>query len=179
MRVDLKRFRVEKAASKDETRPILNNVYLDVDNGVLVATDSYSMAVVPVELALDDTSGLIPVEALAIARKDQGKRDQAEVVANGSVSVALRGKRAEFERADAEDKFPDWVNVFRRQKGKPILTFAISPALLKSIADALGGGAVKIEVFDVNEPLRVTPLGIAGDLGAKGIAMPIRLGEAA
>lgn len=178
MRVNLKQFRIEKAASKDETRPILTHVFLDAVNGVMVATDGLAMAVVPVELSFDDATGLIPVEAIAIARNDQGKRDHAEISANGLVSVKLRGKRAEFERLDPEAGFPGWMQLLNRRK-KPVLTFALNPKTLLQVTDALGGGAVKIEVFAPGEPARVTPLSSAGDLGARGIVGTIRLGEAA
>ena len=93
MRVNLKKFRIEKTASRDETRPSLNCVYLDVDNSVLVATDGYGMAVIPVtELGLDDESGLIPSEAIA-------PLCEAHVL-NGSAAHGLRLSpgRAQGER---------------------------------------------------------------------------------
>lgn len=173
MKVDLKKFKLEKAASRNDRRPVLNSAYLDTANSVLVATDSLGMAVVPVELAFDDTDGLIPVEALTLARKDQTKDDLAEIAVNGRVSVRVRGERAEFDRADG-DGFPDWKQFFKRGQ-KPVLTLALSPKLLTQVADAVGanGGAVKLDIFGPEKPIRVTAL--RSETGAKGIVMPVLL----
>lgn len=158
MRVNLKKFRIEKAASKDETRPILNCVHLDVVHSVLVATDSYGLAVIPVsELALDDTEGLIPAEAIQLARADQGKRADADLSANGTVSVSLRGNLVEFARADGIDLFPDWTKAIATS-GRPVAVVAINPRTLVAVADAIGcGGMVKLELFSSGKA-KVSPL---------------------
>lgn len=177
MRVDLKKFKLEKAVSKNERRPALNSAYLDVENSVLIATDSNVLAVIPVELALDDTTGLVPVEALTLARKDQTKDEHAEIVANGRVSVRVRGERAEFDRADT-DGFPDWKQFFKRGK-KPLVTLALNPKLLAHLAEAVGAGsgAVKLDIYGPDLPIRVSALG--DESGAKGIVMPVLLKDAA
>lgn len=171
MKVDLKRYRIEKAASKNERRPVLQNVFYDAPNGVLVATDSHVMAVVPVEMAFDDATGAVPVEAVVLARKDQAKGELAEIVANGTVSVRVRGERAEFERSPG-DYFPDWMPFFKRGL-KPVTTFALNPRMLMNCAEAVGGaGGVSLEFFGPDKPIRVRAL--YDETGAKGIVMPIK-----
>jgi hypothetical protein len=156
VKVDLKRFKIEKAASKDERRPVINNVFLDPANSVLVATDQYGMAVIPVrELAFDDTEGTIPPEAIQLARADQGKSDEAELTANGNVGVTLRGQLVEFERNP--QAFPDWTEAMKT-KGKPIATLQLSPKTLQQVAEAIGSGSiVKLEVYDNGKAI-VTPV---------------------
>lgn len=179
MKVNLKLFKIEKATDKDERRPVLQQTWLDVDRGMLVATDGYMVAAVPVELAIDDASGAVPVEAIQIARNDQGKRPSAEISANGTVSVAAHGNRVEFERFSPEKGFPDWQKIVDAQ-GKPVFSIALNPTLLKQLAEAIGGanGGVRLDVYaGERQPIRVTPLGVARELGARGALMPIGVAQ--
>lgn len=145
MKVNLKKFRIEKTASRDDTGTSLNCVYLDVDHSVLVATDGFGMAVIPVtELGLDDESGLIPAEAIQLARRDQQKRPDAEMSANGNVGVSLRGKLVEFTRVDAE--FPTWTELMAMD-GRPVASMVLSPTTLAQVANAIGCGLVRLDVY--------------------------------
>lgn len=172
MKVNLKRFKIEKVVSTRDGRPALKHVYLDVAGSVLVATDSMALAVVPVsELAFDDTEGLLPVEAIVLARKDQPKDELAELVANGRASVRMGGERADFDRP-TWDGFPNWRGLFEWTRSKPVVSIRLSPRRLLELAQALGNeNAVTLDVYGPSVQMRVTPL--YGEAGAKGILMPI------
>jgi hypothetical protein len=145
VKIDLKRFKIEKAARKDGHLPTLNGVYFDPEDAVLVAGDGYGLAVVPIrEVGLDDDAGMIPAEAIQLARASQGKSPDAELSANGNVTVGLRGKPVEFARESSEG-FPDWSEQMKTS-GRPVATFILSPKTLQNVADALGSGLVKLEL---------------------------------
>src|SRR6478736_1217316 len=80
---------IEKAASGDATRPVLNSVYLDMrgtgPNGParLLATNGRIAAIVPVLADPADVAGYIPCDALKAARKAAGKSEDASFTANG------------------------------------------------------------------------------------------------
>ena len=74
-----KSLRPELAVSKDQSRYVLTEPWLDAENKVIVATDGRHMVVVPVEIEEGDTSGHVSAEALAGARKD--KRDKEFAIA--------------------------------------------------------------------------------------------------
>ena len=99
-------FKIEKACSADKSRPVLTSCYLDAEASVLVATDSYQLAVVPVEVEDGDVSGLVPAAALSAWRKASTRSIPAGLSANGSVEVRGSEQSASFPRPDGQ--FPDY-----------------------------------------------------------------------
>jgi DNA polymerase-3 subunit beta len=91
--------KVARAASRDETRPILTGVLVTIGGGKLkmVATDSYRLSVK--ETALDggpetEIQAIVPVKALAEVQRLANALDE------GSLRVALTENQALFELGD-------------------------------------------------------------------------------
>jgi hypothetical protein len=81
--------KIEKAVSKDQSRPVLTDPALVIDEsgntpaGYLYATDSYKLVMIPVELEAGDVAGPVPLEAVKAAIKDC----HGFVHSNGSASL--------------------------------------------------------------------------------------------
>lgn len=169
MKLDLKRHKIEKAASEDEMRPAIAVVYLDVENERLVATNSYVLATVPVEIEEGDVSGNISLDTIAEARRRQPRKQEAAVTANGEAAVSFKGGTATFERPDTT--FPTWETLMEKQ-GAPIVRFGISASQLSALAAALGTDGVEIEVYSPMKGIHVRALEVTD---AVGLIMPILL----
>ena len=91
--------KVGRAASRDETRPILTGVLVTIAGGVLkmVATDSYRLSVKETTLGSgseQEVEAIVPVKALAeVARL-------AAVMGDGDIEVAVGENQAVFKVAD-------------------------------------------------------------------------------
>lgn len=172
MKLNLRRHRIEKVCA-DEKRPTIAQPWLDVDNNVLVATDSYALAVVPVDISLTDTAGPIPILALEAARK-KSKDHIADIACDGTVDVP--DARAKYDRpsVDGDDGhgFPDWQTIVARD-GTPRVTIGVNARILLNLAQALGTEQVELAVYEQNERISVRPIGRDG----QGIIMPISRGE--
>ena len=70
MRID-KKYRIEKAASSDPTREILNSVSLEGDK--LIATTGKIIAVIPIQNDDGGKDTIVPISAIAAARKGAAK----------------------------------------------------------------------------------------------------------
>lgn len=75
--------RPELAVASEDSRPALACAHLDVDAGLLYASDSFLMVALPVEVDEIDESGPVPIDALVKAR---GRRGEL-LCSNGSVRV--------------------------------------------------------------------------------------------
>lgn len=173
MKIDLRKFKIEKAASKNTLRTVIEQPYLDVDAKVLVATDSFMLAVVPVEVEEGDTSGPVPVQAITEARRRSTKDNPQGIALNGRAEVD--SGEVSFKRPTlGQQQFPAWAKIADENRGTPIAEFGVSPFLLARLAEAIGVGkneAVKISVYG---PL--TALGVETmDKKGRGILMPVRL----
>jgi hypothetical protein len=174
---------VERAASKEASRPVLTHAYLNAENGTLEATDSYRAVVIPVEVEEGDVSGLIPAEALKAQRK-ASRHAPASLRVNGDVRLSTPDGEQSWKTG--EGQFPNL-----RQLGPTDLsTFRIglNPALLLETAKALGSGeSVTLEFTlrrdkvegddtgaypDALRPMRVT---VPNGGESYGILMPIRV----
>ncbi len=185
MKID-PRFKIEKAASKDDSRPVLMKVHLDAEKQRLEATDSYVLAVVPVELGENDdaTSGFIPHAALALARKAKYNPEPITVTAD-QVAVCVDDATTTFER-DNEGQFPNVDQLFDIDPPHhDELKIGIDPWKLVQAAEALGAtrtrGVVHLSFtpsredsrkLDALRPLLVT---VPGEPEAKAIVMPVRI----
>src|SRR5438128_6426814 len=66
--------KLEKAASKDESREPLTHAYLDVERQELFATDSFIVARIPVAIDKGDKTGPVSAQALTQLRRLKGRR---------------------------------------------------------------------------------------------------------
>lgn len=171
MNVDFRRYRIESAAARDSWRPILLSPYLDTKRKRLVATNTFILASVPVEIEDEDTDGPIPLAAIAAARKLQRKDGVATITANSTATVP---GFAAFDRPE-QTQFPDHEKLLKAvQKAKPAFTIGLSPKLLHDLAKALGSeDSVQLDFEGPLKPICVTPRQTGG--GGEGVLMPIRL----
>lgn len=178
---------IERAASSDESRPVLCHAYLNVEDGTLEATDSYMAVIVPVEIEDGDTSGPIPRDALKAQRK-ASKRYPASLSVNGDVAL-----RDTYEGTEQTWKRPDvgqWPNL-RKITPDDLSGFRIglNAAKLLDLAKALGSdGEVTLEfrrqrnTYEEGEavgyfPDRLGPMKVTVPSGGDswGILMPLRV----
>lgn len=105
---------VERAASRDEARPVLTGVRLEAGGSALVAvaTDSYRLAVRRLEWDQSvEATALVPVRALQEAARAAGE-------AGGAVTLVLEASQASFLFGDrhlttrlVEGTFPDYAKL--------------------------------------------------------------------
>jgi hypothetical protein len=162
---------IEKVASKDKTRKVLNHVFLRGDK--LLATDGRSLIEFPVTLEEGDVEGYVTPDALKAARKGG-----ASIHANGSLALS---NGQVFPRPLVSDlgSYPNCAQVMENADSKPItLSIAFDVGLLKNLADAFGTEAVKLDLCDEESVIRVYPVATRGcavpNEKARGILMPIR-----
>lgn len=86
MLVNLRRHKIEKVCA-DEKLQHIAQPWLDTYNKVIVATDTHTLAVVPVDISPTDKPGPIPLLALDAARLKSSKDFTADIVSNGTVDV--------------------------------------------------------------------------------------------
>lgn len=141
MKLD-KRYLIEKAVSKYDTRPCLQGVYLerkDETHGTLIATDGKILAKIPVAITKDDKVGIIPIELIKKAR----------VV--GPETVV-----APSEPTDGM-VFPNYQRIIPKTKVQ--FTIIIDPQRLLDLAKAIGAekrSGVKLEFRSPSDPITVT-----------------------
>jgi hypothetical protein len=179
----------ELIASKDQSRPVLTYVHLDVENSRVVVTDSYMLAVFPVDLDEGDTTGPIPLDALKASRKPPNKYADSRILVNGDarvVQVAADGVAGEpyltVPRHTGEYQFPDVDRLIPDDDKLATFEIAFNAELLAKLAKGMGTDVVKFRFVadeDGNpsalKPIVVTPgnLEIHED-NPHGILMPVR-----
>jgi hypothetical protein len=162
--------KIEAVCGKKDAREFLNHVHLDRNDygqSRLMATDGHILAVKPVEVDNEDTSGAIPAEALKRTRDICGKHLQPFMLVNGACKTI---DKAEFPRPDC--KMPDYRRVARQFKysGRSVI---LDAKQLKQLADALNeDGSARVEIMlnvDENGANLVKPMRGKG----YGLVMPI------
>lgn len=176
-----KEIKIEKACSKDKYRQAIREPYLEVSSGsgMLVATNGRVIAVVPVECHDGDTTGCVPLECLADARKN------GFVLLNESATV----NGTSFRREE-KGTFPNWKAVIPNYKDRKTIKLGIDSTLLRSLADAIGTEGVVLEIpvglngdgsedSEVTDSVIVRPIKTGGctpyQMDAMGVIMPIRI----
>lgn len=147
--------KLEKAVSKDASRPVLTRLYLRITGegadrkGFLEGTDSYKLVRVPVELDEADTEGFVPVDAITTARKVKSDR----VSCNGTCRVVgADGVVIEYDRPDV-GQFPNTDSLLDlppAQYDGRRWTIGLNPLYLLDLAMAMGAETVTLEFTAVN-----------------------------
>jgi hypothetical protein len=137
----------KSAAMKDDSRPVLQNIYverLDGNKGVAVATDGCMMAVVPVELSDEDVPGLVPGTCVQDAIKTWKKFGKVDIILKeGEVSYLGKSGIVTAKRLDA--KFPDWQKLVpTKPEDQPVGMFSIDPSRLAALCDAIGANCSNV-----------------------------------
>jgi hypothetical protein len=178
--------KIERCVSTDETRHVLTQPYLDIQDGEgrMIATDGKCMAVVPVDVDANDVAGHVPAESLKTARKVWGKLT-LNTLAVGESAVSVGDYQ--WKRPLDMGKFPNWRNVIPspEKDRTEILRVGINPEFLSRVAEAIGAGdLVNLEIpietqgrykGQVLGAIVVRPRENCAVAGAFGLVMPARI----
>lgn len=158
---------IEKACATKDVRSYLNQPWLDVENKRLVATDGHIMAVHPVELGDDDTTGPVTLEAIKAARKTSGNA----IIVNGRLEIE---GVASFPRPDV-GRYAQYEKVIPKKPDRePDL--AIDANLLLNLAKALNGKGQKPQGIMLWLPKKYgSAIYAQGKSDAVGVIMPMKI----
>ena len=156
-----------KASYGVGTRAALAGVYLDVEKKTLSASNGKILAVIPVKVSEDDSSGFITPDQLKRGRKGTTRANPMSTLrANGDI------KYSDGSTSPREDlgTFPD-LSVVTPNKEDETISIILDAGLLKQLADAVSdtkmGHGVKLHIKNASAPIRVE-----GTLG-NGVIMPM------
>lgn len=187
-----KTAKLEKVCSKDQTRPVLCNAYVHVDEtgaATLQATNSYALVRVPVTLEDGDTPGFVPASVLTEARKGTDRyTSDVTISANGDLSYTTKdGGTVTVPRVDV-GQFPNAAQLYPEELSS--FAIGVNPRLLLDAAEAMGAADGIVLQFartrdssiecdsDPLRPITVKPLTQSGGVaGADAIVMPIKVGQ--
>jgi len=170
--------KIELAASKEDSRYVLTEPYLDMSKDpVLVATSGAAIAVIPVEVCAEDIPGHVGVDALKLMRKS--KRDQA-VLTKDWIDVEGVGR---VLRSDL-GKFPNWRAVVPDKDREVTFAVGLNIKMLWELCQAIGCETARLEFKDNLEGVLVKPTSVhsphyaskpCANENAYGVIMPTRL----
>lgn len=183
-----RKYKPELIASKDDIRYVLTNLCIDIhkDKTVVVATDGRRLVCVPCEIDSIHEIGLVPVEAIAQARKVKSKNRHDDLTVplvgqtgmndrlqlNGRAEIRNGPVLTTIDRPGCEFNYPKWPEAVI-PKGEPTFTVSLNAELLLGLAKALGtDGSVKLQFTSDIEQILVTPSGQSD--GEFGVLMPLR-----
>jgi len=167
-----KSCKVELIASKDVTRYVLSNPYLQGNK--LIATNGKSLVMIPVERDSEDSDGPIDVEAFKLSRKVLSVIKDSQIIANGQLKITTKQGQMTMPRTDLNGgTFPNWQRVVpdENRGGKKI---CLNAELLYDLAQALGGNEVVLEILDDVSPIVVKGHSDHAIPGSIGVLMPIK-----
>ena len=149
-----KECRLERMSVGDPDFEWMNKPILDVGLEKVVAVNSWGIAVVPVEVSRDETTGFVPLQAIHQAGKNLKRTDtHLEIVCKDHAVVG-----STIHRRSESDMplIPNWQLALTAKLDRPTYTIrvAINVEHLKRIADAMGCGCVEMtmraEIADPN-----------------------------
>lgn len=170
----------EKVSTKDSSRPMLAQPWLDCEGKRLLSCDGFALAVIPVELHENDTTGPIPICAIKEARK---AGSSGSIVAdNDSVSVETGTGTFSYTRPEDVTAYPDVDQIIKGAVPEfgVEATITLDAQKLYDLAKALvepdRDKSLKIQLFVTRDtsPVYVKPL--FTDDGSKcnyGLIMPV------
>lgn len=165
--------KIEKAISRDQTRHAITAPWLSADSKV-IATDGKILAIVPCQVDGGDEPGYIPTDALKASRKGRG--------ATGEMALTRTECRVSGGAAfpvDNERTAPDWTAIIPPADRPIKMRVALDPERLAALAEAMGAGAVILEIENESSPITVRPASkghgdVPAEPGAFGVIMPCR-----
>lgn len=166
-----KSCKIELVTHKDPARAAIGEPYLQGPN--LIATNGNAIVVIPVERSPEDTDGYVTRQALQAARRVGASRSDAEIRANGALTL-LDG--TQFVRP-TEFKFVDYKQAIPQDAATSHpLTIALNVKKLWEMAQAMGCEHVRIRIKDNVTPFVIEPLGIpSSPKGALGVLNSYRI----
>lgn len=168
--------KIEKAASKDVSRLVITEPYLDVENKAMVATNGAIIAVVPVVLSESDKSGHITDENLQAIRKTRNYSAECS-------EDWIETDNSKMVRSNLGN-FPQWKNVIPPLDRETKFSVGLNVKLLWELCQAIGCETARLEFKDNLEGVLVFPTTIrstshpskpAAHPDAYGVIMPTRL----
>ncbi len=161
--------KIELAASKDASRRVITEPYLDMSQDpVLVATNGAAIAVIPVEVCAEDVPGHVGVDALKLMRKS--KRDQA-VLTKDWIEVEGVGK---ILRSDLGG-FVNWRAVAPDKDREATFSVGLNIKMLWELCQAIGCETARLEFKSNLDAIVVKPIRDCANKKAYGVIMPTRL----
>lgn len=168
--------KIELATSKDASRHVITEPYLDmVQSPVMVATNGAMLAVVPVETDIEDKTGFVTAEALKAERKAK-----LGMLCNGELKIT---NGPAFFRPD-NGKFPNWRTILPAEDREVVFKVGINVKMLWELCQAIGCETAQLEFGDTLNGIVVKPTSVhspyypskpcANDK-AYGVIMPTRL----
>ena len=174
-----KNCKLEKVASKDQTREVLNYILIENKNDEThaVATDGRRLAVVPVAICdedqLDGEKLMLP-KALTEARKQAKRANESTIGLNGAAKMP----NGEVYPIRTDLTFPNWRAVMpeaRKYGPTPeYMTVRIDAKALFELSQAIGAVSNQVTLqIPTNDP--ASPVIIEEKTtGGKGVLMPCR-----
>ena len=168
-----KHYRPELVVSKGkEPNPLLTDPYLDSKAERLISTSGHGLVALPVETEKDERSRYLACNLLKAARSFGDPLALAEIEDQEVVEYGVLWPTAQ------ERTFPEWKKLIPKfKRGSPgTFTFALDPALLSRMANAMGLGGVCLTVElgrpeGQPSPIIVQPLNDRGE--ELGLLMPM------
>jgi DNA polymerase III sliding clamp (beta) subunit (PCNA family) len=168
MQID-KRYKLEKAVSKDSSRENLLNVH--VTRRHAVATNGHILAIVPVKSEKDDTPGWLTPDALRLARKMAPKGiDNIDIILNGQ---QILPDGTTMARPNGDVRAPRIFSILRRSHNDRKFKVGINASLLKDLSEAIGAEEIVLEISKPDQAILVKP--VRGEDGTAGLIMPVRI----
>ena len=174
-----KNCKLEKVASKDQTREVLNYILIENKNDEThaVATDGRKLAVVPVVLCdedqLDGEKFMLP-KALTEARKQAKQAKESTIGLNGAALMP----NGECYPVREDLNFPNWRQVV--PTGAKYTKVCFNAKYLYELAQAIGApnDCVQLQIEIDKKTGEIDTLGPLvieeSTTGGKGILMPMR-----
>ena len=168
-----KECKIELIASRDETRHVLCNPYLQ--GSKLIATDGQRLVAIPVELEEGDSDGPIDCSAFKLSRKTSSGEKLSKISANGCLKVETKDGEITMPRKNLDGySFPQWQKVLPNPDRGGI-KIGLNAKFLYEIAQALGSDRVVIEILDATSPIIVKGSHENYIEGSIGVLMPVRI----
>ncbi|KKM71475.1 hypothetical protein LCGC14_1430230 [marine sediment metagenome] len=168
-----KDYKVWESAAKEDTRPILQGVYID-PTGYAVAADSFMLAAVPVtveEGVLPEGGVNIPASFLKAAHKATFKRIDRVYLILGEDSVTSQATDPVMSTPYIQGSFPKWRVLIPKEVNRNHLSI-LNPALTIRLMAALG---LTIPRIAGAAPEVGGPAVFVGEEGAIGAQMPMAI----
>lgn len=147
--------KIEQAASRDDSRPVLTRPWLLVDkpkkgqaptSGRVVACDSYILAVVPVEFNDQEKPAQGAIEGKVFAEGRKHEKRFSESVQLLADKTTVLGSEATFPPPDPNvGQYPDVDRLMPAEDAISHFHVGLNATLLKRLADSLGSEGVLLE----------------------------------
>jgi DNA polymerase III sliding clamp (beta) subunit (PCNA family) len=151
--------------SKDELKPGLAGVYLNVKKSELCATDGHVLGVAKVIVEDDDSTAILPADALKYKSGTAKRPKEVTWEVNGKVKRTEleigSGEESSFGFQPIQERFPDYEMVLPwNGKTDPVFEIGVDLTLLARIAKAIpcNDKSVKLTFRDPLGAIEITPI---------------------